>query len=179
MYIYIFVDNVERDGSRSTGWRSRYDGRCRRSFGLHEGSYGSWRTQLRITRAGVIVRTMPGLLLVILSRHCTIVSGAILNREIKAKVEWIRGGVEARGEGTTRFEQLYKAYPLISWKLIYIVQRWIVYTCIGLLLSSILCTWFVELDLAKSLGEGEEGRCLWTYHGIEFCFRHLCTRCCI
>lgn len=48
---------------------------------------GHGRMQLRITRAGVIVRTMPGLLLVILSRHCTIVSAAILNREIKAKVE--------------------------------------------------------------------------------------------
>lgn len=70
--------------------QASYDERCR-SFGLHggsEGSYGStWRMQLRITRAGVIVRTMPGLLLVILSRHCTIVSCAILNREIKAKVE--------------------------------------------------------------------------------------------
>ena len=46
-----------------------------------------------------------GLLLLILSRYCTIVSRAMLNREIKVKVEWNR---VTEGEREERTTQLYK-----------------------------------------------------------------------
>lgn len=166
MYIYIFVDNVERGGSRHcTGWRglATTDGVVVVSGYTMDPKdrmdRGHGRMQLRITRAGVIVRTMPGLLLVILSRHCTIVSGAILNREIKAKVEWIRGGGVKGCCDQVRAVVCVKrflAYPLISWKLIYIVQRWIMY--IGLFLSSILCVerWFSQI----SWGRGDVYECI-------------------
>lgn len=98
-------------------------GQCRswaREHGGSRGSYRSWPLALwanaiKDYAGGRNRSNNAGLLLVILSRYCTIVSSAILNREIKVKVEWNQRREKEREEegggqrGDRSLEQLYKA----------------------------------------------------------------------